>query len=210
MIGLKQKITFTAKQTTSTVRYDTSTVQCAFLNTIYQGLSEKHEDLRRELKPFLSDRTVSDELLLRQIIQTTNEECERKRRLGRSSIRKVAQAHRTQAEPEKTDDNESKDKTIQRLNAQIEALTETVTSLTQRAPAQTPEQPQPIVCQYPSDKAAPQRKQRPYGCTQCVEQGLPTCSHCFACGEEGHRAMGCLKKPKQQGNGPRSRQRDNL
>lgn len=80
------------------VKYDASTVQCVFLNTIDQGLGEKHEDMRRELKPLLSDPNVSEESLLRQVIQTTNEESERKHRLGRSSIRKVTHAHSTQAE----------------------------------------------------------------------------------------------------------------
>ena len=33
--------------------------------SVYQGLSEKHDDIRRELKPLLTDPTVTDEVLLR-------------------------------------------------------------------------------------------------------------------------------------------------
>lgn len=92
MIGLKQKLTFAYRQTSSVVKYDSATVQCVFLNTIYQGLGEKHEDVRRELKPLLSDPNVSNESLLRQVIMTTSEESERKHRLGCSSICKVIHA----------------------------------------------------------------------------------------------------------------------
>lgn len=65
MIGLKQRIMFTAKHTASVVKYDASTIQCIFLNTICQGIGEKYEDVRRELKPLLADPAVSDEALLR-------------------------------------------------------------------------------------------------------------------------------------------------
>lgn len=113
---------------------------------IYQDLGEKHEDVIRELKPLLSDPTVSDESPLRQVIQTNIEECERKHRLGPNSICKVAQAHSTQAEPEKTNksdknaDTESKNKPIHRLLAQVEALTQTIDSLEQlRTQAKAPE-----------------------------------------------------------------------
>lgn len=110
----------------------------------------------------------------------------------------------------KDTETESKDKTIHTLTAQAEALTQTIDSLKQlRTQTQAPEQPCSPVYKYSSDKARSQRKQRPYGCPQCVEQGLPSCSHCFACGEEGHHAVGCLRKSKQPVNGLRSRQRDN-
>lgn len=212
MIGLKQKIRFTSKQTSSVVKYDASTIQCIFLNTICQGIGEKHEDVRRELKPLLADPTVSDEALLRQVIKTTTEESERRRRFGRSSSRKGTQANSTQAEPEGKVQSEAKvskvtkEDTIEKLSSQVEALTqamETLRQLVTQTQAPTPNSK--------PDQPRPERKSsRPYGCQQCVAQSNPSCNHCFACGEEGHRAIGCLKKPKPSGNGTRSRQRDNL
>lgn len=85
MIGLKQRIMFTSKQMNAVIRYDASTLQGVFLNTVYQGMAERNEDVRRDLKPLLSDPTVSDEALLRQVIQTTVEESKRKCRLGHNS-----------------------------------------------------------------------------------------------------------------------------
>ena len=219
MIGLKQKIVFTAKQTNSVVKYDASTIQCIFLNTICQGIGEKYEDVRRELKPLLADPTVPDEVLLRQVIKTTTEESERKRRFGRSSSsRKVTQAHSTQAEPEEKVKGEakvsavSKDETIQKLSSQVEALTQAMETLKQLVTqAQAPAQRSVPTPYSNSDQPRSEKKtQRPYGCQQCVAQSNPNCNHCFVCGEEGHRAVGCLKKQKPSGNGTRSRQRDNL
>lgn len=207
MIGLKQKIMFTAKQTTSVVKYDASTIQCIFLNTICQGMGERHKDVRRELKPLLGDPTVSDEALLRQVIKTTTEESERKRRLSCSSVSrssKVTQAHSTHAVPEEKPqggmkvNSVTKDDTIQRLSTQVEALTQAMEALKQQllAPAHT------------TDKPKIERK-TPFGCQHCVTQAIPNCNHCFTYGEEDHRAVGCLKKPKAPGNGPRSGQRGN-
>lgn len=216
MIGLKQKIMFASKQTNSVVKCDAFTAQCVFLNTIYQGIGEKHEDVRRELKLLLADPTVSDEALLKQVIKTTTEENERKRRLGRSSNRKVTQVHSTLTGPEETTGGEerakpkNKDNAFQRLSAQVEALTQAMNTLTQRTtPTQSSDQVHPHPPRYGSDKPRPEKQtSRPYGCTQCIARGHPDCNHCFACGEEGHRAVGCLRKHKQSGNGNRSRQRD--
>lgn len=83
-------------------KYDASTLQDVFLNAVYQGMGERHEDVRRELKLLLADPTVSDGALLRQVIKTTMEESERNRRLGRNASCKVTQAHSTLAEPDET------------------------------------------------------------------------------------------------------------
>lgn len=219
MIGLKQRIMFTAKHAASVVKYDTSTIQCIFLNTVCQGIGEKYEDVRRELKPLLANPAVSDEALLRQVIKTTTEESERKRRLGRSSTRKVTQAHsahagtdqRLQAEAQVNTTVSSRDDTIQRLSTQVEALTQAMEALKQMVTkVQTPEQRCPPTQYHNPDQSRPSKKaQKPFGCQNCITQANPNCNHCFVCGEEGHRAVGCLRRAKQSGNGTRSRQRDN-
>lgn len=217
MIGLKQRITFTSKQASSVIKYDASTLQGVFLNAVYQGMGERHEDLRRDLKPLLADPTVSDEALLRQVIQTTMEDNERKRRLGRSTNRKFTQAHSTVAEPEGMTGVvgetrvKGKDNVIQRLSAQVEALTEAMETLRKlTAPALVPGAAHQIVQQSASDKTKSDRKtRRPYGCPECVAQGRPSCNHCFSCGEVGHRAIGCLKRNMQSGNECRSGLRGN-
>lgn len=157
MMGLKQKAIFISKQTDVDIKYEPQTVQNVFLRTVYQGFSEKHDDIRRELKPLLSDSRVAVDTLLKQVNKTTSEECERKWRLGRSTRPKIAQAHSTDVtssvfrQEKPAPDTKTKDELVYKLNAQVQALTEAVNSLQTRAgpagvvPAPT-SNPQPI-CQ---------------------------------------------------------------
>ncbi|XP_054598006.2 uncharacterized protein [Nothobranchius furzeri] len=105
MVGLKQWLILASKQKDTEIIYEAETVQNVFLHTVYQGLSEKHEDIRRELKPLLSEKSVSDDALLRQVIRTTGEESERRRRLGRNPRAKYAYAQRGQVTSGKLGDS---------------------------------------------------------------------------------------------------------
>ncbi|XP_070403007.1 uncharacterized protein [Nothobranchius furzeri] len=124
MVGLKQWLILASKQKDTEIIYEAETVQNVFLHTVYQGLSEKHEDIRRELKPLLSEKSVSDDALLRQVIRTTGEESERRRRLGRNPRAKYAYAQRGQVTSGKLGDSKedphsrSKDEDMQKLSAQ--------------------------------------------------------------------------------------------
>lgn len=64
VVGLKQRILFSSKQSKARMKYIPETVQGVFLHTVYQGIGHKHNDIRRELKPLLSDHTVADETIL--------------------------------------------------------------------------------------------------------------------------------------------------
>ncbi|CAI5684569.1 unnamed protein product [Oreochromis niloticus] len=85
MIGLKQKVMFASRQDNMDVAYETRTIQNVFLRTIHQGLLPKYSDIRNELKPLLSDYSVSDEALIRQVNKVSSEESERQQRLGYST-----------------------------------------------------------------------------------------------------------------------------
>lgn len=74
-----------ARQTNVGIRYEAHTLQNVFLQMIYEGVTDKHNDIRTELKPLLSDPSVTDEALLRQVIKNTREESERRRRLGHNT-----------------------------------------------------------------------------------------------------------------------------
>lgn len=218
MMGLKQKVIFMSKQTDADIKYEAQTAQNVFLRTIYQGLNEKHDDIRRELRPLLSDPAVTDDMLLRQVNKTTSEESERKRRLGRSNRPKTAHAHSGEVTTSEVNKEkpvpDTKDELIQQLSAQVQALTEVVTSLQAKAaPKLSRPEPQPQStwqCTTKQSQSRHVKKERPYGCPNCVANGRLNCNHCFACGEEGHRAVWCLKRLKPSGNSPRSQQRDHL
>lgn len=104
MVSLKQKVIFTSKQTDTDMRYETHTVQNVFLRSIRQGLSDKHEDIGRELEPLLSDPSITDEALLRQVNKITSEESERRQRLGRNKPTKAIYAHSGEVSLEKPRD----------------------------------------------------------------------------------------------------------
>lgn len=214
VIGLKQKILFTSSLPDANIKYSRATVQDIFLHTVYQGLGHKHNDIRRELKPLLANSNVKDELILRHVMRITSEESERQRRLGPTPRHNQPKAHSAQLEANAAQAQGAKQQTveqavgidiIQQLSAKIEALTKVVDSLKQPTQVRPPEQ----ACQCPQRKPTTAGRERTYGCPKCVEQGLSHCRHCFVCGEEGHRAMGCLKKQRNQGNWSRSLQGGN-
>ncbi|XP_039464082.1 uncharacterized protein LOC120437602 isoform X1 [Oreochromis aureus] len=95
MIGLKQKVMFASRQENMGVAYETHTIQNVFLRTIHQGLLPKYSDIHNELKPLLSDYSVSDEALIRQVNKVSSEESERQRRLGYSTRQKVQFPHQS-------------------------------------------------------------------------------------------------------------------
>lgn len=96
VIGLKQKILCASKYADTEVKYNAKTVQDIFLHTIYQGPSHKHNDIRRELKELLSDGSVSDEAILKQMMKITSTENERQRRLGPDVKQKQVSVHSTE------------------------------------------------------------------------------------------------------------------
>ncbi|KAL2091623.1 hypothetical protein ACEWY4_013886 [Coilia grayii] len=225
MIGLKQKILFQSRQASADIRYDPRTIQEVFLHTIYQGLGSKHSDIRQRLRPFLSNSHVTDKEILCHVMKMINDENEHQRRLGQGPRQKTAHAHSVQRDggdrPVDTRDSES----IQQLNAKVEALTNMVAALMDQqtvmaAPhSGTPAPhlpahhrplpaPQPLQTPPPISKSSAMKRGKAPICTSCSQQSLQSCSHCFVCGDTGHRAIGCLKRSQQQGNASRSLTRD--
>lgn len=209
VIGLKQKILFTSSLPDANIKYSKTTVQDIFLHTVYQGLGHRHNDIRRELKPLLTDHNVKDEVILRHVMRITSEESERLRRLGTTHRQNQTKAHSAQLEANVAQAQGAKQQNVERvaemdiiqqLSAKIEALTKVVDSLKQPTQVRSPE------CHCPQRKPTTTGRERTSGCPKCVEQGLSHCRHCFICGEEGHRAVGCLKRQKDQGNWNRSLQ----
>ncbi|KAG9276423.1 hypothetical protein AMEX_G8737 [Astyanax mexicanus] len=193
MIGLKQRVLLASKHNCIDIAYEPRTVQNVFLRTISQGLLPKYSDIRKEIKPFLSDYTVSDDTLLRLVNQISSEESERQRRLGSCSRQRITHAHSAHLESDNDADKstgtkaKTKSKTEQELSAKIDALTKVVESLLHEKSIESASQSMP-------NKSNFSRPVRPRSCLKCVDQGVSPCLHCFVCGDEGHRAVGCLKK----------------
>lgn len=201
VIGLKQKVMFASRQDNMDIEYEFRTVQNVFLPTIHQGLLPKYSDIRNELKPLLSDWSVSDEVLIRQVNKVSSEESERQQRLGYSSRQKVTHAHSAQLETDKNTEKppdpktKNKNKEIEELSSKVDALTRMVEALTATKTAE-----QPCQCGHTLPKHRQTAKR--YSCPKCVEKGTDLCKHCFICGDEGHRAAGCLKRWQAKDSSP--------
>lgn len=173
MMGLKQTVIFTSRQMDADIKYEAHAAQNVFLRTIYQGMSEKYDDVRREFRHLLSDPTVTDEALLKQVTKTTSEESERKRHLGlRNSRVKIVLAHSGEAHTVKTNadknstDTTPSDQLVEQLTAQVQALTKVVNSLQSKAaptvtlpPVEHKHQHQ-CACQCPIRQAGQVRRDR--------------------------------------------------
>lgn len=207
MIGLKQKLIFQSKQGNTDMSYDPITIQGVFLHTIYQGLGVKYADLRQRLRPLTSNSNVTDEEILSEVTKIISDENEHQRRLGQVLRQKPTQAQSAVIETkDKIAKEQQTSQTFKQLAAQVETLTNMVATLMERKTPNhyepPPEHPRPLANQ----SSIPQKKT--FLCPRCTEQNSPDCSHCFVCGESGHRAVGCLKRPRTQGNGNRPLSRD--
>lgn len=148
-------------------------------------------------------------MLLRQVTKTTNEESERKRCLGCATCPKTAhiqsgEINTSEVSKEKCNtDTKAKDELLHQLNAKVQvinSLQSNASTATVRKPS-TPDPRNQSTCQCPTNSRQ-LRKGRQHGCPNCVASSRTDCNHCFACGEEGHCAVGCLKRSKPSGNGP--------
>lgn len=199
MMGLKQRVLFESQQGCTGFSYDAKLVQGTFLHTLYQGMNEKNDHVRRDLKPILHDMKVSDDFLLEQITKSTREETERQKRLGTTVKAKtvtVATLDSGEARKDRKVDKERQieQDTIRELTAQVSSLTKHLAQLTKPSDQTVPVDSAPMM-------RNPQTSMETRGrCKSCAQQNKVTCQHCFVCGQAGHRAIGCLQK-KRSGNG---------
>lgn len=204
LMGLKQRVLVASQQSGSEFSYDKKLVQGTFLHTLYQGLNEKNTQIRSDLKPYATDFQVTDDVLLEQITKSTNEEAERLKRLGTvTKARPVTASSALQGDTDQAgcsklntrDKEEDNHTAILALTAQVSALTKHLEKM-----SQTPDsEAEGGTYQTPTNTRQAQGVNTKGRCHECVNQRRASCFHCFSCGQEGHRAVGCLKK-KRQGN----------
>lgn len=205
LMGLKQRVLIASKNS-SGFHYDNQLVQGVFLHSLYQGMHEKCSFVRRDLKPHISDLSVTDDSLLELITKAVSEDAERQSRLGQKS--KPVNANAAQAEGKSSVEMKSEVQAnraaIQELTAQVSSLTKSLEkALTPMVNAVTETTSSVSTPQQPIPKHQIKGK-----CQKCIAQETELCTHCFKCGKEGHRAIGCLQKSSVPGNSRRSLGRD--
>lgn len=207
LIGLKQCVLIASKNS-SGFNYDNQLVQGVFLHSLYQGINEKSSCVRRDLKPHISDLSVTDDSLLVLITKAVSEDEERQSRFGQ----RLQTVNANAAQVEKNKSSVKMQTEVQANRAAIQELTEQVSSLTKSLEkALTPvvnaatQNTRPITSstKHPAPKFQVKGK-----CQNCIDQETEHCTQCFKCGKEGHRAIGCLKNSSVSGNPKRSLGRD--
>ncbi len=88
-LDLRQKILFASQEAESSLNYDPKLVQSMFLHTVLTGL--QNDSIRGDLRPYLTQADVSDELLFDKVNQACAHETERqnKKKLVQSCAPKV-------------------------------------------------------------------------------------------------------------------------
>lgn len=216
LMGLKQRVLFSSQQNSSGFQYDKKLVQGVFLHSLYQGISEKYTYVRRDLKVLMSDNKVTDDYILEVITKSVHEEVERQTRISQTThktrvvtVNATNQGDREQVAPPTTQvqatvlqtraEVQAQRTAINELTAHVSALAKTLEkAFTPAANATVPKQTISVNTVQPP-KSTKSRK-----CQSCTAHGLDSCNHCFKCGKEGHRAVGCLLRSKPAGNGKRS------
>nr|XP_055027266.1 uncharacterized protein LOC129416864 [Misgurnus anguillicaudatus] len=208
IMGLKQRVLFESQQPGVGFSYNKELVQGTFMHTLYQGLNERNGHVRRDLKPFLSDMQVSDDLLLEQITKSTAEEEGRLKRLGSVGKNRPVTVSAAQHFQSELNTQTKVDAELQANRDAIKELTAQVSSLTKHlAQMSTPtEAVKQKDCHSPTDRTQPPLSETRGKCNDCVQNNNTNCVHCFVCGQAGHRAIGCLQR-RLSGNGKRSLER---
>lgn len=88
-LDLRQKILFASQEADSSLKYDPQLVQSMFLHTVLTGL--QNDSIRGDLRPYLTQADVSDELLFDKVNLACAHETERqsKKRLAQPIVTKV-------------------------------------------------------------------------------------------------------------------------
>lgn len=84
LMGLKQRVLFASQQGSSEFQYDSNLVHGVFLHSLYQGISEQYAYVRRDLKPVMSNLSVTDDFILEIMTKSVSEEVGRQARLGQT------------------------------------------------------------------------------------------------------------------------------
>lgn len=186
-----------------------------FLHSLYQGISEKYTTVRRDLKPVLNNTSVTYDFILEIMTKSVSEEVGRQARLGQIHKTKTVTVSGTQqgerqhvvgqppaevqAVLQTKAEVQANRTAIHELTAHVSALVKTL----EKALTPTTSIPEPLQANSLSTVQLPKNTTKGK-CQPCLAQGTVICNHCFRCGQEGHRAVGCLSKTKPAGNGRRS------
>lgn len=208
-MDLRQQIVFASERVKSGLKYSTELIQNKFFQTVLTGLH--HDAIRTDIKPYLQNPKVENEVLLEKMTAAYTLEMERKNKLSIASKAKMIKIAAVSEESEECGkegyvhkpNNKNKhcemnkrDTLMEKVDQGNKAICEAIQNLTtQIASLHQTSKPQPMrVSEQPNRKYRPQPK-TVNRCKQCQQCQLSNpdgrCSHCYKCGSTEHRASGC-------------------
>ncbi|XP_030590038.1 uncharacterized protein LOC115783375 [Archocentrus centrarchus] len=202
-MDLRQKVLTASDRAKAGLKYNPELVQTQFLQTILTGLQD--DAVRVDIKPYLQDTTVSDEVLLEKMSAAYSVELERRNKL--STRQKNIKVASVQEEEKCRNENvgsskKSKNQTekpnpiVEKLEANNKVICEAIQNLSTQVSNLTQAK---VKTEDKNLKSKPYyqsaTRKNPRKCRQC-EQSNPEgkCTHCFKCGSSEHWAIGCRKK----------------
>lgn len=185
-LNIRQQILFACYEGDTELQYDADHVKQLFLRTVETGLLD--ESIRAKLRPYLQDKTVTDEVLIQQVSVAAAAESERNKKLKSQSKYRVPTVATVTEEVKKqtTLKQPKQDDLLVAINAirgEVKALKEEM---------------------YRPKGGNKEEKRGPRICQNCKEEKKKSCNHCFKCGSDSHFARGC----RSQGNERRLLARD--
>ena len=191
VMNLQQKIIFASQESESEMNFDISLVQNMFLHVFMTGFSD--DNIKSDMKTFLSDKTLSDETLFEQSNTATNSVNERKKKLQSARINEITSSDVSQ--------NNNKTEKIKKENPIVneirEMKSEIVVAIRGSVVNKSSSSIREVKAYQKPNRLKPRggqgrRPMREFGCETCKRVGKGSeCDHCFRCGSTEHYQEGC-------------------
>lgn len=224
-IELKERLLFASKEVGADEQYSAELIQRKFLRSVNTGLLSDH--IKFQLKPYLDDQAVADEVLIEKLNEAASFEWERQQKQKKnlcSKITKVNELHTEMQIHQQSGNRTENSKSLQQVAQVNSPSSGTPRPEKSRKAVEMDKRMDPdlydIVKQLKEDMAkmkemvslSVKHSHRPNpqkrGCRACQDTGEgEMCNHCFKCGQQGHLSRGC-RAQKQQGNEGRLPSRD--
>ncbi|XP_015249862.1 PREDICTED: uncharacterized protein LOC107097282 [Cyprinodon variegatus] len=202
-MDLRQKVLTASNRAKAGLKYNPELVQTQFLQTILTGLQD--DAVKVDIKPYLQDATVSNEVLLEKMSAAYSVELERRNKLStRQKSIKVASVQgednckneNTGSSKKSKNQTEKPNPIVEKLEANNKVICEAIQNLSTQVANLTQAK---MKTEDKNIRSKPYyssaTRKSPRKCRQC-EQSNPEgkCTHCFKCGSSEHWAVGCRKK----------------
>lgn len=204
-IELKERLLWKSDDGDADDYYDPELVQRKFLRAVETGLLS--DSIKFQMRPFLGDSKVSDEMLIDKLSEASSLEGERQKKLRKSTNGREARLCEIQADipsttlpaakiPSSVTAKEpqtqprqvtSQDSVTHLMLEQLKTDMYEMRQVFLAAMEATTQRSQRPLTYQPTTSGRQESRQRSRGCAACQQaQNGDRCDHCFRCGESGH------------------------